>query len=76
MTIIFYLILVLIKQIITIGIVMVVLKVVGAGVLLLGAALTFVFPFILDYQPKPIANGGRLLGLIVMAIGIYLLFTG
>lgn len=53
-----------------------ILKIIGAVVLFFGAALTFVFPFVLDYQPRPIANAGRLVGLIAMIIGIYLLFTG
>ena len=55
---------------------MVFIKIIGAGVLFLGAALTFVFPFILEYQPKPIANAGRLLGLTMMAIGVILLLVG
>lgn len=51
-------------------------KIIGAGVLLLGAAMTFVFPYVLDYQPKPLANGGRLIGAILLIVGIYLVLFG
>ena len=55
---------------------MVFVKIAGAGILFLGAVVTFLFPFILDYQPKPLAHGGVFVGLILMAIGAFMLLAG
>ncbi len=55
---------------------MVFVKIAGAGILFLGAVITFLFPFILDYQPKPLAHGGLLVGFVLMAVGAFMLFAG
>jgi hypothetical protein len=50
-------------------------KILGAGSFLLGLLIIIHFPDITRYQPESMGRAGILIGLILIAIGLYLMKT-
>jgi len=50
-------------------------KIAGGALILAGFALIFVFPDITDYQPSQMSWAGIFIGILLIAIGAYLLLV-
>jgi hypothetical protein len=50
-------------------------KIVGAGMFLLGLAMVIGFPSMPEYTPDAMTNAAVIIGLILIGIGIYLMKT-